>query len=39
MRQTWAWSRWSARRVRLDEVNAAFEAMGRQDGIRTVITY
>jgi S-(hydroxymethyl)glutathione dehydrogenase / alcohol dehydrogenase len=27
------------RRVSLDEVNDAFEAMERQDGIRTVITY
>jgi S-(hydroxymethyl)glutathione dehydrogenase / alcohol dehydrogenase len=27
------------RRVQLDEVNHAFEAMERQDGIRTVITY
>ena len=27
------------RRVALDEVNDAFEAMERQDGIRTVITY
>jgi S-(hydroxymethyl)glutathione dehydrogenase / alcohol dehydrogenase len=27
------------RRVTLDEVNDAFEAMERQDGIRTVITY
>jgi S-(hydroxymethyl)glutathione dehydrogenase/alcohol dehydrogenase len=27
------------RRVALDDVNDAFEAMERQDGIRTVITY
>jgi len=27
------------RRVSLDEVNDAFEAMERQEGIRTVITY
>jgi Zn-dependent alcohol dehydrogenase len=27
------------RRVALDEVNDAFEAMERQEGIRTVITY
>jgi S-(hydroxymethyl)glutathione dehydrogenase/alcohol dehydrogenase len=27
------------RRIGLDEVNDAFEAMERQDGIRTVITY
>jgi S-(hydroxymethyl)glutathione dehydrogenase / alcohol dehydrogenase len=27
------------KRVGLDDVNDAFEAMGRQDGIRTVITY
>jgi S-(hydroxymethyl)glutathione dehydrogenase/alcohol dehydrogenase len=27
------------RRVQLDQVNDAFEAMERQDGIRTVITY
>ena len=27
------------KRVGLDAVNAAFEAMERQDGIRTVITY
>jgi Zn-dependent alcohol dehydrogenase len=27
------------RRVALDEVNDAFDAMERQDGIRTVITY
>jgi Zn-dependent alcohol dehydrogenase len=26
-------------RVGLDDVNDAFEAMERQDGIRTVITY
>jgi Zn-dependent alcohol dehydrogenase len=26
-------------RVRLDQVNDAFEAMERQEGIRTVITY
>jgi S-(hydroxymethyl)glutathione dehydrogenase / alcohol dehydrogenase len=27
------------RRISLDEVNDAFEAMERQEGIRTVITY
>ena len=27
------------RRISLNEVNDAFEAMERQDGIRTVITY
>jgi S-(hydroxymethyl)glutathione dehydrogenase/alcohol dehydrogenase len=27
------------RRIALDEVNDAFEAMERQEGIRTVITY
>ena len=27
------------RRVALDDVNDAFEAMERQEGIRTVITY
>jgi Zn-dependent alcohol dehydrogenase len=27
------------RRVALDEVNDPFEAMERQEGIRTVITY
>ena len=27
------------RRVELDEVNDAFEAMKRQEGIRSVITY
>jgi S-(hydroxymethyl)glutathione dehydrogenase / alcohol dehydrogenase len=27
------------RRIGLDEVNDAFEAMERQEGIRTVITY
>ena len=27
------------RRLPLDEVNDAFEAMERQEGIRTVITY
>jgi Zn-dependent alcohol dehydrogenase len=26
-------------RVQLDQVNDAFEAMERQEGIRTVITY
>ena len=27
------------RRLKLDEVNDAFEAMERQDGIRSVITF
>ena len=39
---SFTWSsetRFVTSRVALDDVNAAFEALERQDGIRTVITF